>query len=84
MTGPVAFTNARVVDPAIGIDERDPPVVDQDVEFAVPARAGIDHPASLQQQLHALIGSSASCPASRYNTAIRTATPFDTCSRMTE
>ena len=59
-------------------------VLDQDVELSVLPGAGIDHPAPLQQQLHAFSGSAESCPASRYRTAIRTATPFETCSRMTE
>ena len=66
----------------VATDTADGAVLDQDVERAVPAVTGVDHASVLQQQFHSPPLSS--LPASRYNTAIRTATPFDTCSRMTE
>ena len=54
-----------------------------DVERRVETLGGVDHPPALQQQ-PAHDEASALPPRSRYRTAIRTATPFVTWSRMTE
>ena len=66
---------------------RDLAVLDQQVGRAVQVPAGVDHPAALEQEgphhsgAAARLAASASSgrpPASRYSTAIRTATPFVT------
>src|SRR5213079_3161376 len=71
---------------------RDLAVLDQQVGRAVQVPAGVDHPAALEQEgphhsgAAARLAASASSgrpPASRYSTAIRTATPFVTWSRIT-
>src|SRR3989440_9364482 len=73
-------------------DARDLAVLDQHVRGPVEIAAGVDDPPALQQNrpggAHSLppfaaSASSARPPASRYNTAMRTATPFVTWSRMT-
>ena len=55
------------------------PSTNEHVVHAVESLRGIDHPSALKQA-----GSCSAPPASRYSTAIRTATPLVTCSRMTE
>src|SRR5690606_3431433 len=66
-------------------------VDEEDVEERVDPARRVDHPpAPDQRRLHrtlppfAASAVSGSPPASRYSTAMRTATPFVTCSRITE
>jgi hypothetical protein len=63
-------------------DGAHPAVVDEHIELSIHTVHRIDDAGAFEQQLHAR--SSSSWPASRYNTAIRTATPLATCSRITE
>src|SRR2546426_11522499 len=78
--------------PEAGAKRGDFPVLNEDVRDLVEAPARVDHAAALQEQrLHhsgppdrfAASASSGRPPANRYSTAIRTATPFVTCSRIT-
>src|SRR4029078_12165552 len=65
----------------VATHHRDPAVLDEDVEDAVPPVHRIDEVPTLQQPVHQ---SPSAPPASRYSTAIRTATPLAPCSRITE
>ena len=62
----------------VAADARDAAAVDQDVERAVAARRRIDEVDGLQQQTSCVTRVSPSPPASRYSTAMRTATPLAT------
>src|SRR5207247_11064970 len=78
--------------PETGANRGDFPVLNEDVRDLVEAPARIDHAAALQEQRprhsgppdrFAASASSGRPPASRYSTAVRTATPFVTWSRIT-
>ena len=66
-----------------GADLLDRALRDQHVERRVEPLRGVDDPPALQQQ-PAHDAASALPPRSRYSTAMRTATPFVTWSRITE
>ena len=78
-TSPPAPRRPRRRRPADPPDARDAIAVDQHVERAVAPVRRVDDPAALKQPLHL-----PTPPASRYSTAMRTATPLATCSRITE
>src|SRR5881397_2608430 len=78
--------------PETGANRGDFPVLNEDVRDLVEAPARVDHAAALQEQgphhsgppdRFAASASSGRPPASRYSTAIRTATPLVTWSRIT-
>src|SRR4051812_8908813 len=56
---------------------RDLPITNDQVAYCVDISSGIDKPSILHEQIH-------QPPNSRYRIAIRTATPAETWSRMTE
>src|SRR5262249_9813161 len=66
--------------PERAADLRDAAVGDEHVLHGVDAAGGIEDAAPGDQEAHA----AALLPVSRYSTAIRTATPFATWSRITE
>src|SRR5439155_22411547 len=84
------------VDPVRGpersAERGDLAVLHEHVARAVEVPAGVDHPAALEEQRPHHSGAAAQLaaspssgrpPANRYRTAMRTATPFVTCARMT-
>src|SRR5207237_9508584 len=68
------FEHLGTIDRKSASHARNRAVLDQHVHVAVASVGGIDNASAFEQRLHQ--SASASWPARRYNTAIRTATPF--------